>query len=179
MTLIFSLLSLGIADQLIEPFVNSQDKNNQQIVALAKPLLWMVNATQIVDGLRLVATAGVRSLPSHETKIALIVSIASNLVVALPLGYLLGTVGSMEASGFFLARLIGIGAIGAPLMLKRWFDQSTRSHEPERENAAPQSWSNWCRQGLTTFKQYICSQSETSPPLQQSLLENRAKQLFL
>lgn len=123
--ILVSLLVVGLASlfywiapkTLIAIYINLQDVANLPIIALAVSLLVIMGITQISDTIGAVMTGALRGF--HDTLRPMLISIITNWLISLPLGYFLAFVWYQGAVGVYFGCLAG-SIISSVLLLKRW-----------------------------------------------------------
>ncbi|OGT06458.1 MAG: hypothetical protein A2X78_03320 [Gammaproteobacteria bacterium GWE2_37_16] len=120
-----SLLVVGLASlfywiapkTLIAVYLNVHDITNLPIIALAISLLIIMGITQISDTVGAVMTGALRGF--HDTVRPMLISMTTNWLISLPLGYFLAFVWHQGAVGVYWGCLFG-SIISSILLLRRW-----------------------------------------------------------
>ena len=102
---------------LISGFIDIDDPDNAEVVALAVTFLAFAGLFQIVDGAQAVGSGMLRGL--HDTQLPMVYGFIGYWVVGLPLGVLLAFYFDLAGAGIWTGLATGL-AVVAVLLLFRW-----------------------------------------------------------
>jgi len=124
-----AVMAIGLmvfAEPLAWAFLDPQDAEARQAVAIGATLLTIAGVFQLADGVQVVAAGALRGL--KDTQVPMLLAGLGYWGIGLPLGIALALWAGMEARGVWWGLAVGL-AIVAVLMLRRW----------RRMSAAPSS----------------------------------------
>ncbi len=122
MSLVVSILTiilfLTCAEPLISLFMEPDNPQRPQILAIGSGLLAMAALFQLVDGAQVIALGLLRGL--QDAKIPMVMAALSYWVVGIPASYYFGFVQDMEGIGIWLGLVLGLAFAGVLLMARFW-----------------------------------------------------------
>jgi len=124
----FALLTLTafatIPRTLMRPFIDPDDPANSEIVDTTQNLLLLAGIGQVLDATRLISAGSLQGGFDH-TLLPMMVGLGI-WGIAIPLGYTLGLTSGLGASGFYIARDVGL-AIGNAVLLPYLYKRFTET----------------------------------------------------
>jgi MATE family multidrug resistance protein len=123
--LISATVFLTVPNALIALFLDTGDADNAAVVALAVHLLAIAGAFQLVDGLQVGAAGALRGL--KDTRVPMLIGLATYWGVGLTAGYLLAFWAGMGAPGLWWGLVLGLASAALGLSLR--FRRKTRRLE--------------------------------------------------
>ncbi len=124
MSVLTVILFLTYAEPLISLFMESDDPQRPQILAIGTGLLAMAALFQLVDGAQVIALGLLRGL--QDAKIPMVMAGLSYWVVGIPASYYFGFVQGMDGIGIWLGLVLGL-ACAAVLLMARFWMRSVRA----------------------------------------------------
>ncbi|MEM1005388.1 MAG: MATE family efflux transporter [Pseudomonadota bacterium] len=128
MSLIVSVLTiilfLTCAEPLISLFMEPDDPQRGQILAIGVGLLAMAALFQLVDGAQVIALGLLRGL--QDAKVPMIMAALSYWAIGIPASYYFGFVRGMDGIGVWLGLVLGL-ACAAVLLMARFWMRSVRA----------------------------------------------------
>ncbi|WP_170325401.1 MATE family efflux transporter [Ruegeria arenilitoris] len=124
MSVLTVILFLTCAEPLISLFMESDDPQRPQILAIGTGLLAMAALFQLVDGAQVIALGLLRGL--QDAKIPMVMAGLSYWVVGIPASYYFGFVQGMDGIGIWLGLVLGL-ACAAVLLMARFWMRSVRA----------------------------------------------------
>jgi len=122
MSLVVSVLTiilfLTCAEPLISVFVEPDDPQRPQILAIGTGLLAMAALFQLVDGAQVIALGLLRGL--QDAKVPMVMAGLSYWVVGIPASYYFGFVQGMAGIGVWLGLVLGLACAAVMLMGRFW-----------------------------------------------------------
>jgi multidrug resistance protein, MATE family len=106
-----------VPQHLVGLYLDENNPNALEVIALAAPLLLVAAAFQIVDGIQVVSAGLLRGL--KDTRMPMIIAVVSYWIVGLPAAYLLGFTLGMGAVGIWWGLAAGL-TVAAILMTWRF-----------------------------------------------------------
>lgn len=122
--LLFAVLETAFPRQFIGVFVDTVDPANAALVGTTVSLLAIAALFQVVDGVQVSANASLRGL--QDTRLPLLLSLASFWGLGMPAGYMLAFVMDLGPQGLWYGLLVGLIA-AAILQLTRFLRLTARS----------------------------------------------------
>ncbi len=119
MSVLTIILFLTCADPLISLFMEPDDPQRTQILAIGTGLLAMAALFQLVDGAQVIALGLLRGL--QDAKIPMVMAALSYWAVGLPASYYFGFIQGMEGIGVWLGLVLGLACAAVLLMARFWF----------------------------------------------------------
>lgn len=127
MSLVVSVLTiilfLTCAEPLISLFMEADNDQRGQILAIGTGLLAMAALFQLVDGAQVIALGLLRGL--QDAKVPMVMAALSYWVVGIPASYYFGFVRGMDGIGVWLGLVLGL-AFAAVLLMARFWMRSVR-----------------------------------------------------
>lgn len=117
--LVFSFMTICMLiifvfkSQLLSVYINDED-----VLAVAIPLLVIASIFQLSDGLQVVGLGALRGL--SDVKIPTFITFIAYWIIALPLGYILGFIFNLQSIGIWIGLLTGL-SVSAVLLYYRFF----------------------------------------------------------
>lgn len=102
---------------LIAVFIDSADRDNAEVIALAVSFLGIAALFQIADGAQVVGAGMLRGL--HDTRVPMVIAAFGYWVIGIGVGYWLAFAAGWKGVGIWAGLAAGL-AIVALLMLARW-----------------------------------------------------------
>ncbi|MEO1110067.1 MAG: MATE family efflux transporter [Pseudomonadota bacterium] len=118
MSVLTVILFLTCAEPLISLFMESDDPQRGQILAIGTGLLAMAALFQLVDGAQVIALGLLRGL--QDAKIPMVMAGLSYWVVGLPSSYYFGFVRGMDGIGVWMGLVLGLACAAILLMARFW-----------------------------------------------------------
>ncbi|WP_171178490.1 MATE family efflux transporter [Ruegeria sp. HKCCD8929] len=122
MSLIMSALTiilfLTCAEPLISLFMEPDDPQRPDILAIGVGLLAMAALFQLVDGAQVIALGLLRGL--QDAKVPMIMAALSYWVVGIPASYYFGFVQHMDGIGVWMGLVLGLACAAVMLMARFW-----------------------------------------------------------
>ncbi|GAB4543147.1 MAG: hypothetical protein Tsb0024_14050 [Ruegeria sp.] len=112
------ILFLTCAEPLISVFVESDDPQRPQILAIGAGLLAMAALFQLVDGAQVIALGLLRGL--QDAKVPMVMAGLSYWVVGIPASYYFGFIRGMDGIGVWLGLVLGLASAAVLLMTRFW-----------------------------------------------------------
>lgn len=127
--LVVTMMSLAIAaltivlfvtlpEPLISIFMQEDEPQRLQILAIGTGLLAMAALFQLVDGAQVIALGLLRGV--QDTRVPMICAALSYWAVGIPCSYLFGFVMGMEGIGVWLGLVVGLGVASVLLSARFW-----------------------------------------------------------
>ena len=107
------LIIFVFKSQLLSVYINDED-----VLAVAIPLLVIASIFQLSDGLQVVGLGALRGL--SDVKIPTFITFIAYWIIALPLGYILGFIFDLQSIGIWIGLLTGL-SVSAILLYYRFF----------------------------------------------------------
>lgn len=120
---LFAISETLLPKQFIGIFVNTGDPTNAGLVTASAGLLAIAALFQVVDGIQVSANASLRGL--QDTRVPLLLSLASFWALGMPIGYTLAFVLNWGPRGLWYGLLAGLLAAAA-LQLTRFLQLTAR-----------------------------------------------------
>lgn len=111
-------LFLGIPEVLISAFLETDEPDRVQIIAIGTGLLAVAALFQLVDGAQVIAIGLLRGV--QDTAVPMIIAAISYWGVGIPSSYVLGFVFDLGGIGVWLGLVLGLACAGVALMLRFW-----------------------------------------------------------
>ncbi|SDD13430.1 MATE family efflux transporter [Ruegeria marina] len=111
-------LFLTCAEPLISLFMEPDDPNRPEILAIGTVLLAMAALFQLVDGAQVMALGLLRGV--QDTTVPMVMAAVSYWVVGMPASYVLGFVWEWEGIGVWAGLVLGLACAGTLLMARFW-----------------------------------------------------------
>ncbi|MEX0327330.1 MAG: MATE family efflux transporter [Ruegeria sp.] len=124
MSVLTIILFLTCAEPLISLFMEANDPQRGQILAIGTGLLAMAALFQLVDGAQVIALGLLRGL--QDAKVPMVMAALSYWIVGIPTSYYFGFVYGMEGIGVWLGLVLGL-ACAAVLLMARFWMRSVRT----------------------------------------------------
>ncbi|KIC44860.1 multidrug transporter MatE [Ruegeria sp. ANG-S4] len=124
MSILTIILFLTCAEPLISLFMEANDPQRGQILAIGTGLLAMAALFQLVDGAQVIALGLLRGL--QDAKVPMVMAALSYWIVGIPTSYYFGFVYGMEGIGVWLGLVLGL-ACAAVLLMARFWMRSVRT----------------------------------------------------
>ncbi|MCG6558253.1 MATE family efflux transporter [Ruegeria sp. 1NDH52C] len=118
MSLVTIALFLTCAEPLISLFMEPDDPNRPEILAIGVGLLAMAALFQLVDGAQVMALGLLRGV--QDTTVPMIMAAVSYWLVGIPASYMLGFVLHWEGIGVWAGLSLGLACAGSLLMTRFW-----------------------------------------------------------
>ncbi|WP_254440178.1 MATE family efflux transporter [Ruegeria atlantica] len=122
MSLLVSVLTIILfvtcAEPLISVFVEPDDPQRPQILAIGTGLLAMAALFQLVDGAQVIALGLLRGL--QDAKVPMVMAGLSYWVVGIPASYYFGFVQGMDGIGIWMGLVLGLACAAVLLMARFW-----------------------------------------------------------
>ncbi|AAV94552.1 MATE efflux family protein [Ruegeria pomeroyi DSS-3] len=118
MSLVTIALFLTCAEPLISLFMEPDDPNRPEILAIGVGLLAMAALFQLVDGAQVMALGLLRGV--QDTTVPMIMAAVSYWLVGIPASYVLGFVLRWEGIGVWAGLSVGLACAGSLLMTRFW-----------------------------------------------------------
>ncbi|WP_203583190.1 MATE family efflux transporter [Ruegeria sp. PrR005] len=118
MSLVTITLFLTCAEPLISLFMEPDDPNRPQILAIGTGLLAMAALFQLVDGAQVMALGLLRGV--QDTTVPMVMAAVSYWVVGIPASYGLGFLLGWEGIGVWAGLVLGLFFAGILLMARFW-----------------------------------------------------------
>ncbi|MEE2818048.1 MAG: MATE family efflux transporter, partial [Pseudomonadota bacterium] len=118
MSAIGIVLMLTIPEPLIALFLDGDDPEKPQILALGVGLLAAAALFQLMDGMQVVALGLLRGV--QDTAWPMVIAVLSYWAVGIPVSYLFGFVFGWGGIGVWFGLVIGLSAAGILLMARFW-----------------------------------------------------------
>ncbi len=118
MSVLTVILFLTCAEPLISLFMESDDPQRGQILAIGTGLLAMAALFQLVDGAQVIALGLLRGL--QDAKVPMVMAGLSYWVVGLPSSYYFGFVRGMDGIGVWMGLVLGLACAAILLMARFW-----------------------------------------------------------
>jgi MATE family multidrug resistance protein len=118
MSVLTVILFLTYAEPLISLFMEYDDPQRPQILAIGTGLLAMAALFQLVDGAQVIALGLLRGL--QDAKIPMVMAGLSYWVVGIPASYYFGFVQGMDGIGIWLGLVLGLACAAVLLMARFW-----------------------------------------------------------
>ncbi len=122
MSLLVSVLTIILfvtcAEPLISVFVEPDDPQRPQILAIGTGLLAMAALFQLVDGAQVIALGLLRGL--QDAKVPMVMAGLSYWVIGIPASYYFGFIQGMEGIGIWLGLVLGLACAAVLLMARFW-----------------------------------------------------------
>ncbi len=112
------ILFLTCAEPLISLFMEPDNPQRTQILAIGSGLLAMAALFQLVDGAQVIALGLLRGL--QDAKIPMIMAALSYWAVGIPSSYYFGFVQGMDGIGIWLGLVLGLACAAVLLMARFW-----------------------------------------------------------
>ncbi|MDA7964241.1 MATE family efflux transporter, partial [Ruegeria sp.] len=112
------ILFLTCAEPLISLFMEPDDPQRGQILAIGTGLLAVAALFQLVDGAQVIALGLLRGL--QDAKVPMMIAALSYWVVGVPASYFFGFVQGMEGIGVWLGLVLGLACAGVLLLARFW-----------------------------------------------------------
>lgn len=112
------VLFLTCAEPLISLFMESNNPQRTQILAIGTGLLAMAALFQLVDGAQVIALGLLRGL--QDAKIPMIIAGLSYWAIGIPASYYFGFVAGMDGIGVWLGLVLGLAFAAVMLMARFW-----------------------------------------------------------
>ncbi len=127
MSLVVSVLTiilfLTCAEPLISLFMEADNAQRGEILAIGTGLLAMAALFQLVDGAQVIALGLLRGL--QDAKVPMILAALSYWVIGIPASYYFGFVQGMDGIGVWMGLVLGL-AFAAVLLMARFWMRSVR-----------------------------------------------------
>ena len=128
MSLVMSILTITLflvfAEPLISLFMEPDNPQREQILAVGRILLAMAALFQLVDGAQVITLGLLRGL--QDAKIPMVMAAFSYWAVGIPASYYFGFIQGMEGVGVWLGLVVGLACAAVSLMARFWM-RSVRS----------------------------------------------------
>ncbi|MGZ2258660.1 MATE family efflux transporter [Roseobacter sp. A03A-229] len=111
-------LFLLLPEPLLSLFMEKDEPQRVQILAIGTGLLAMAALFQLVDGAQVIALGLLRGV--QDTRVPMIFAAVSYWGVGLPCSYLFGFVFGLEGIGVWLGLVVGLGLAGLLLSVRFW-----------------------------------------------------------
>ncbi|MGR3804522.1 MATE family efflux transporter [Marinibacterium profundimaris] len=122
LSLVVSLITiavfLSIPEQLLGLFLEPDNPNRPQILAIGVGLVTIAALFQLVDGAQVVALGLLRGL--HDTTVPMVMAAVGYWVVGLPASYILGFVAGLGGIGVWLGLVSGLATAAVLLLWRFW-----------------------------------------------------------
>ncbi len=122
MSLIMSALTIVLfltcAEPLISLFMEPDDPQRPEILAIGVGLLAMAALFQLVDGAQVIALGLLRGL--QDAKIPMVMAALSYWVIGIPASYYFGFIEGMEGIGVWMGLVLGLACAAVLLMARFW-----------------------------------------------------------
>ncbi|WP_092362652.1 MATE family efflux transporter [Cribrihabitans marinus] len=132
MSLVMSALTIVLfltwAEPLISLFMENDDPQRPQILAIGVGLLAMAALFQLVDGAQVIALGLLRGV--QDTNIPMIMAALSYWVVGIPASYLLGFHYGWNGIGVWAGLVLGLACAAVMLMIRFWMSVINRVGAP-------------------------------------------------
>ncbi|WP_299826706.1 MATE family efflux transporter [uncultured Roseobacter sp.] len=112
------VLFLVLPEPLISLFMQEDEPQRLQILAIGTGLLAMAALFQLVDGAQVIALGLLRGI--QDTRVPMICAALSYWVVGIPCSYLFGFVWDLEGIGVWLGLVVGLGLASVLLSTRFW-----------------------------------------------------------
>ncbi|WP_299782278.1 MATE family efflux transporter [uncultured Roseobacter sp.] len=112
------VLFLVLPEPLISLFMQEDEPQRLQILAIGTGLLAMAALFQLVDGAQVIALGLLRGI--QDTRVPMICAALSYWVVGVPCSYLFGFVWDLEGIGVWLGLVVGLGLASVLLSTRFW-----------------------------------------------------------
>lgn len=112
------VLFLALPEPLISLFMQQDEPQRLQILAIGTGLLAMAALFQLVDGAQVIALGLLRGV--QDTRVPMIFAALSYWVVGMPCSYLFGFVFEMGGIGVWLGLVVGLGLASVLLSARFW-----------------------------------------------------------
>lgn len=127
--LVVTIMSLAVAsltivvflllpEQLLSIFMQKDEPQRLQILAIGAGLLAMAALFQLVDGAQVIALGLLRGV--QDTRVPMIFAAVSYWGVGLPCSYVFGFMLGLEGIGIWLGLVVGLGLAGVLLSVRFW-----------------------------------------------------------
>ncbi len=127
MSLVVSVLTIVLfltcAEPLISLFMEADNAQRGEILAIGTGLLAMAALFQLVDGAQVIALGLLRGL--QDAKVPMIMAALSYWVIGIPASYYFGFVQGMDGIGVWMGLVLGL-AFAAVLLMARFWMRSVR-----------------------------------------------------
>ena len=124
MSLVISLLTITLfmafPEPLISLFMEPDNPQRPQILAIGSGLLAMAALFQLVDGAQVIALGLLRGL--QDAKVPMIMAALSYWVIGIPASYFFGFVQGMNGIGIWLGLVLGLACAAILLMARFWMN---------------------------------------------------------
>ncbi len=111
-------LFLTIPETLLSLFMDADDPNRPEILAIGVGLLAVAALFQLVDGAQVIALGLLRGV--QDTAVPMVIAALAYWVVGIPASYLLGFTFGLGGVGVWLGLVLGLGCAGILLSLRFW-----------------------------------------------------------
>ncbi len=118
MVLVTIAVFLLFPNFLIGLFVDTNDPNRAEILAIGAVLLALAALFQLVDAAQVMALGMLRGV--QDTRVPMIYAAFSYWIVGIPVSYVLGFVFDMGGTGIWLGLSVGLGVAGILLQHRFW-----------------------------------------------------------
>lgn len=112
------LLFLLLPEPLISLFMQEDEPQRLQILAIGTGLLAMAALFQLVDGAQVIALGLLRGI--QDTRVPMILAALSYWVVGIPCSYLFGFIWDLKGIGVWLGLVVGLGLASVLLSTRFW-----------------------------------------------------------
>lgn len=111
-------LFLTIPETLLSLFMDADDPDRPEILAIGVGLLAVAALFQLVDGAQVIALGLLRGV--QDTAVPMVIAALAYWAVGIPASYLLGFTFGLDGIGVWLGLVLGLGCAGILLSLRFW-----------------------------------------------------------
>ncbi|MFC6687048.1 MATE family efflux transporter [Jhaorihella thermophila] len=111
-------LFLTIPETLLSLFMDADDPDRPEILAIGVGLLAVAALFQLVDGAQVIALGLLRGV--QDTAVPMVIAALAYWAVGIPASYLLGFTFGFDGIGVWLGLVLGLGCAGILLSLRFW-----------------------------------------------------------
>lgn len=124
------VLFLSVPEALVSLFMEPDNPERADILAIGTGLLAVAALFQLVDGAQVVALGLLRGV--QDTAVPMLIAALAYWIVGIPASYLLGFTMQMGGIGVWLGLVLGLGCAGGLLTLRFWRKALPRVGAAER-----------------------------------------------
>ena len=122
-------------EPLILLFLDPDDPQKPEILAIGVSLLAMAGLFQLMDGMQAIALGLLRGL--LDTGVPMVMAALSYWAVGVPTSYILGFRAEMGGVGVWIGLILGLSTAGVLLLLRFWLHALRRVQTPPSGKVPP------------------------------------------
>lgn len=130
-----ALVFFLVPEPLILLFLDPDDPQKPEILAIGVSLLAMAGLFQLMDGMQAIALGLLRGM--LDTGVPMVMAALSYWAVGVPTSYILGFRAEMGGVGVWIGLILGLSTAGVLLLLRFWLHALRRVQTPPPGNVPP------------------------------------------